>query len=68
MNPSDAFKEFYKTDGIRYFDDLSHEGIMEFAFIHGWAACRASKGFDDFSHNDLKAVARYYSAINKKKK
>ena len=41
MNADDHFDEFYRSEGIRFFEDLSHRGFMRHAYLHGWAAAKA---------------------------
>jgi hypothetical protein len=65
MTADDAFNEFYQTEGIRFFEDLTHRGFMRHAFLHGWAAARAHQeemnDGERYSQEALKAVALYNS-------
>jgi len=63
VNAEDAFNEFYNSEGVRYYEDLSHKGFMRHAFLHGWAASAAEK-ISDLNVENLKAVANYNSKMN----
>ena len=64
MTAEDHFDEYYRTEGIRYYEDMTHQGFMRHAFLHGWAASKAKEleiVLGGMTEEDLRAAGIHIS-------
>jgi len=66
MTAEDHFDDFYRSEGVRYFEDMTHRGFMRYAYLHGWAASRAKEldsSIGGMTASELKAVSNYFALV-----